>query len=159
MIKTTELLYTEDFLSVVQLGREMHDEVAPDEPFDDLEVTANLFMVVGDTQRSSINVWIVKSDDMVVGFGVGVLAKPLYTKVPNASLVLWYIKPDYRKTLAAFEILHNFEHWARLNGVYRIEVGAHRLDPKINSEEADKINKMFKRRGFKRAGEVFYRIV
>lgn len=157
--KTAELLYVEDFPRLVELGRDMIKQVAPNEPFDDHEITANMFMCVNDIHRDGLNIWISKVGEDIVGVGVGILAKPLYSKVPNASLVLWYVKPEYRKTLAAFEILHNFEHWARLHGAYRMEVGASRLDPSVQADEADKVNQIFKRRGFTRAGEVFYRIV
>ena len=157
--KTTELLYVEDFAPFVALGRSMVAEVAPDEPYDEEEIMSNLFMVVNDIQRGSVNVWISKAKDELVGLAVGMIGKTLYSKAPIATLVLWYVKPEYRTTLAAFELLHNFEHWARLHGAYRIEVGASRLDPRVQVDGADKINEIFKRRGFTRAGEVFYRIV
>lgn len=157
--KVTELLYVEDFPAFVALGRDMVAETAPDEPYDEEEVTANLFMVVNDISRGSVNVWIAKVGDDMVGMAVAQIGKPLYSKAPIATLTLWYVKEAYRTTLAAFELLHNYEHWAKLQGAYRIEVGALRLDPKKSVEEADKINKIFSRRGYARAGEVFAKIV
>ena len=153
MTKASELLYIEDFDAVVALGQLMQLECEPSIPYNELEVRANLFMCVNDLQREAINMWIVKDNDRIVGFGVGQISKFLFSHATKASLTLWFVLPEYRKTRAAFEILHNFENWARLQSVIRTEVGV----AKCNVDEAKHLNQMFTKRGFTRYGELFYR--
>lgn len=153
MTKASELLYIEDFDEFVALGQLMQQECEPDIPYDEAEVRANLFMCVGDIARETFNAWIVRDGDKMIGFGVGQIAKFLFSGTTKASLALWYVLPEYRRTRAAFEILHNFENWAKLMGSIRIEVGV----AKCSVEEADRLNKMFSKRGFTRYGELYYR--
>lgn len=152
-VKATELLYIENVPHVVELGRQMQQECEPDLSFSELETTANLLAVLNDVSRSECNIWIVWQDTEIVGFGVGYISKFLFSEMTKASLALWYVIPKYRKTRAAFEIMHNFENWAKINGSTRIEVGASR----VGVDDVDTLNRMFARRGFSRYGELFYR--
>lgn len=154
-MKTTELLHIEDFDQFVELGRAMHEECEPEIPFDELETRSNLFLCVGDITRADFNAWIVRLNDEIIGFGVGRITKYLFSPAPIASMMLWYVKPQYRRTRAAFELLHNFEQWAKLQGVARMEVGVTKCD----IDEADRLNGMFKKRNFTRFGELFYRSI
>lgn len=154
-MKTTELLYIEDFDQFVELGRAMHEECEPEIPFDELETRSNLFMCVNDLTRADFNAWIVRRDGMIIGFGVARITKYLFSAAPIASMNLWYVKPEFRHTRAAFELLHNFEQWAKLQGAARIEVGVTKCD----IAEADKLNRMFKKRNFTRFGELFYQSI
>ena len=150
-----ELLNDTDIPALVDIARKMQEECEPDIPFDEVETYANCLKCLKDIHRTGMNCWIVRDDLKVVGFAVGVQGRYLmFTKAEIASLTLWYVLPEYRnRSRAAFELLHNFESWAILNGAFRIEVGAAR----VGVEDATKLNHMFARRGFTSYGELFYR--
>ncbi len=133
----------------------MHQECEPSIPYDELVVRSNLFAVIGDLERSTMNGWIVKDGEKGVAFGIAVASPFLFSASLRASLSLWYVLPEYRKGRAAFEIFHHFENWSKLTGCVRIEVGA----SKYAVGSASEINKMFVRRGFTHIGEVFCREV
>lgn len=154
-MKAEELLYIEDIPAMIEVGRAMQQECEPDIEFDDVEVAANCFACINDLEREHINCWIIQDGEQIIAFGVGRIGKYMFSKAKIASMVFWYVRPEYRKTRASFEILHNFENWATLSGAYRIEVGAARM----GVDEANKINGIFKRRGFRPYGELFYREV
>lgn len=152
-MKAIELLYIEDIPAMIDVGRTMQQECEPTIPFDETEVAANCFACINDLERSQMNCWIIKDGDRIIAFGVGRIGKYMFSKAKIASMIFWYVLPEYRKTRASFEILHNFENWATLSGAARIEVGA----AKVGVDEANKINRIFKRRGFRQYGELFYR--
>ena len=90
----------------------------------------------------------------MIGFSVGQIGKFLFSNVTIASLQLWYVMPEYRtRTRAAFELLHTFENWAKLSGVYRIEVGG----AKISAEEAENANRIFAKRGYTLYGKLLFK--
>lgn len=152
-MKATELLYLDDIDRFLELGQQMQAECEPDLPYDDMEARSNVWACLQDTSRSELNVWIVRHEGEIVGFGVGRIGKYLFSTAKIGSLLLWYVLPQHRKSRAAFEILHNFENWCKLQDVTRIEVGA----AKVGVEDADNLNRMFTKRGFRRYGELFFR--
>lgn len=151
----TELLHDTEILDLLDVSQRMQKECEPDIPFDEVEAYANALKCIDDIHRKTMNIWICRDGEKVVGFAVGVQGRYLmFTKAEIASLTLWYVIPAYRnRSRAAFELLHNFENWARLNGAFRIELGAAR----VGVEAADRINNMFTRRGFSSYGELFQR--
>ena len=159
MIKTTELLYVEDFPAFVAIGREMHDIFAPYEDFDEQEILRNLYIVVNDISRSLYNVWISKDGDKMIGFGCAAATSVFYSKKLSTCLVHWYVTEKYRTTFAGFQILHMFEQWSRLQGAFKMEVGALKVGPDNSMDDVNKINRMLNKRGFIRSGEVLHRIV
>lgn len=154
-MKAHELLYFEDIDPLVQLAHTMHVECDPTLPVDVKESTLYALSVINDIERKERNVWIVRRNDQMIAFGLGRIGQYPFNKLTVASLMYLYVLPEHRKSSAAFEILHTFENWAKLQGAFRIEVGAVRTDVEV----ADKINRMFTKRGFVRYGDMFYKPV
>lgn len=154
-IKATELLHFSDFDDFVELVRAMQRECESEVEFDELELRANMMHYLNDFSRENVNCWVVWDDLKMIGFAVGRISSFMFfSQQKLASFAVWYVKPEYRKlSRAAFELFHNFENWAKLQGAFRIEAGACRTD----ESEAKDMNKMFARRGFTSYGELFYR--
>lgn len=153
MTKATELLYIDEIDEFITVGKRMQEECEPDLPFSELEARSNAMTCLNDLKRESLNCWVVRHQGKIVGFSAGRCGKYLFSESTIATMIFWYVLPEYRKTRAAFELLHNFENWARLNGAVRIEVGAAKTD----TIEANNINKMFAKRNFTKYGELYYR--
>ena len=152
-MKAAELLYIDDFTSLAALMKQMRDECEPDIEFHEEILIARMFNCVNDLHREDFNCWVIRYEDRLIAFGVGRMHDFMFSPQKVASLLYWYVAPEYRrKSWAAFHILHTFENWAKLNKAVRIEVGAAKA-----IGDANKINQMFAKRGFKHYGELFYR--
>lgn len=150
-----ELLTLDCVEQLVFISKQMRAECEPDVAYDEQLVRARALHLLSDMHRTEMNVWLVRDGDFAVGFAVGIMGDYLmFSKAQIANMTLWYVIPAYRnRSRAAFELLHNYENWATINGAFRIEVGAARK----GVEDARKINAMFSRRGFTSYGEIFYR--
>lgn len=153
MIKARELLYHDEFDDFIELSRIMLAESEPDLAYSEVTVRANLLHCVNDIQREWVNVWIVRDGKTAIGFAVGHVSQFLMSEQRKACLLYWFVHPKYRRTRAAFELLHNFENWATLSGAVRIEVGA----AKCVADDANALNRMFEKRKFKQYGALYYR--
>lgn len=152
-MKVEELRFDTDIQAFIDISREMQQECEPIIPFDEVEVAANSIMIINDLDRVNINAWIIKRDDKIIAFSIGRIGRYMFSQATVASMVFWYVRREYRKTRAAFELLHTFQNWAALNNAFRIEVGA----AKVGVSEAVKINGIFKKRGLRSYGELFYK--
>lgn len=151
-IKGREVL-AHDVEGFAELCIEMHKECEPDVTLDLNTLYKNLVHYANDIERKHVNMWVVSRGADFIGGGVGFISPFMFSTETKATLLYWFVKPEYRKTRAAFEVLHNFENWAALQFVSRIELGV----AKIDTLGADDLNKMFRKRGFQKFGEVYYR--
>lgn len=150
--KAEEVLYLDDFDEIIDISIRMQKECEPDIPFDESEQRSHMMTLLSDIQRENCNMWIVKHKGKIVGFAAAIAHKYMFSKAKIASLAFWYVTPPYRKSRVAFELFHTFEHWAKLIGVARIEVGASK-----SVGDTDNINRMFTKRGFAEYGALFYK--
>lgn len=151
--KSTELLHLDEIDAFVDLGHVHQQECEPDLGFDEIVARANVWSVMSDMSRAKMNMWVVRKDDIIVGYAIGTIHQYMFSTAKLASLVIWYVLPQHRKTPAAFKLLVNFENWAKLQGVRRIEIGAARESGGNTTE----VNRMFTKRGFRQYGELFFR--
>lgn len=150
-MKVEELLYIDDFPQVVALIRKHVAEADPDDEFDEKETLQSLFAITNDLKRTEQNAWLVWDGGLIVGYALAHISKNPYNTQTEAMLRYHYVEPKSRVSTAAFQLLHTFQNWAKLTGASRITLGAGRIDPEI----ADRINKMYERRGFKRIGAMY----
>jgi hypothetical protein len=155
VIKAREILSDDDAVRVSELAAVFHDECDRSLSFDKLAVVVSCQNILRNIAREWQNCFIVHHDDLPIGFAVGECVKYYFSNDKYSSLTEWYVLPSWRHTRAAFELMHTYENWSRLNGASRIVLGAARQ----GLGEVSKINEMFRRRGFTEYGALFYRDV
>ena len=151
--KAHELLYLNDVDRFIELGHIHQQECEPDLGFSEVVARANVWMTFEDMSRASLNMWVARKDGEIIGYAIGRIDRFVFSDAKLATLHMWYVLPDHRKTRAAFELLAAFENWAKLQGAARIEIGAARS----MGGDTTEVNRMFTKRNFKRYGELFYR--
>lgn len=124
MVEEIGSKHIEDLLP---LARSFHSEHNPSVEFDDAAVRESVLRASSDFDRPYVNGWIVyavKGEDRIpVGFLVGHCNRYFFNYSYCATQELWYIRPDYRGSKAAFALLKAFEEWARLRGAKQIFCG------------------------------------
>lgn len=151
-MKTTELLYIDDFPRVVELVRMHVKEYDPDEPFEEQEILSTLFGIVNDTKRTERNAWVVWDGGIIVGYALAYAVQLPFNKRVETMLRYHYVQPESRLGgMAAFSLLHTYQNWAKLIGASLVSLGASRIDA---PDLAKRINKMYEKRGFKLVGAI-----
>lgn len=63
-------------------------------------------------------------DGEVVGFYMGIIAAPWFTPELEAAEIMFWVRPDYRKTDLAKRLIEVAEEWARDNHAAKILIAA-----------------------------------
>jgi hypothetical protein len=152
VIRATEILHPQCANELADLSETFHAECDPGLTFERDEIIRECALTLVDLKRDRRNAWVVRDEGFPVGFAVGEMFKYLFSSELFSSLIHWYVIPSYRKTRAPFELLHNYENWSKINGATRSIVGAGHVGSTLRN-----VNDMFRRRGLKTYGELFYK--
>lgn len=133
-----------DIPVLVEIGRNFIQESPNfrDRGFDVLAITQHF--------KSLINgggvIFILEKDGLICGGFVGGIASDWFNNLKIAFDYVLYVKPEYRKTTAAYTLVKAFIDWAKANGADRIQCGT-----TTGVESAACIN-LYKKFGFKCVG-------
>lgn len=130
---------------IVALGKKMHKEHKPDEPFD-WDVCIEFASRVAADDTGSTAAWILYRYGLPIGFIVGNLSKRFSTSGVDANHSLWYVIPSARRYgKAAVLLWKTFEQWAHDNKARSINstVSLH------NAADMDRRVKLIKKLGYR----------
>ena len=82
----------------------------------------------------------------VVGMLMGVAAPHFHAPELGASLLSWYVLPEYRGSQAAIKLLHGFRRWARNRGAVRLYIGV------TSGIDVARTDRLLRRLGFRPCG-------
>ena len=139
---------TSDLKVLMQMGEAMHKESTfRTLPYDYEQLGRTLLYVLGHETGVML---VAESGGDVIG-ALGVVAHPAYSsKALIASDVAFYIKPEFRGSMAAVRLLQSAIQWAASMDVRRLTMA--------NSAGADSatFDRLMIKQGFKVAGSVCY---
>lgn len=151
MLVAREIDHKQDAITVLELAKQMRDELSPLDRLDEAHVYLQAAKIAEDIERETINCWLAEDEGEAVGFFVGRCSPTLMSKEPVANHDYWFIRKDYRKSRAAYVLFKAFEEWARLRGAVKI-IGNVALD---DLRLARDVMQMFPRLGYSEAGGYF----
>jgi GNAT superfamily N-acetyltransferase len=139
------LATSDDIPAIIELGRTMHIEstFAPMD-YDPERMKATLTELIAQSQYV-----VVATDDVgqVIGGLVGMCTQSWFGSDMVANDLALFVHPDWRKSLAAEQLVLMFVHWAKL-------AGAKQIRPGVTSGDM-RAEKLYERMGFSRCGASF----
>lgn len=100
-------------------------------------------------QREDFGIFVLCNGDEVVGMLIGFVAPCFFSKVIQAAEIAWYVDPDHRGSRKVLEMLDLYEEWAENHGA----VVANLVN--LNVLKADKVAKIYKRKGYRPVENTF----
>ena len=101
-----------------------------------------------DFDRISYNAWVAYKEEEAVGFLVGTASQYFFSAQVSARQELWYVRPAFRGSRIAFDLIRAFQRWG-------LDIGAVELYTGIVSADAEtgkKVSRILTKIGFPRAG-------
>lgn len=142
-----------DVTMLVELGRRVHAGTrfaAYD--YNDLRVAANMttLIEIGQEQDGTHAVFIAEDRrDSPVGVLLGAVERPIFSDLPVANVLVYYVFPEKRMTGAGFRLLTAFRRWAENRSAFEICVS-------INSgADLPRTERFLTRLGFRQTGGNF----
>lgn len=102
--------------------------------------TVNAFLSAPKEERIII---LAIVDDKPVGMLAGMISELLINRMKIASEVMWWMDPEYRGSRVSLELLDAYEFWATKCGANVIQLST------VETEQAERIGKLYNRRGYK----------
>ncbi len=134
-----------DIPAIIELGRTMHNESTfAGMNYDPARVKATLTELI---DRSQYVVVAIDESSQVIGGLVGMCTQSWFGNDMVANDLALFVHPDWRKSIAAEQLVLMFVHWAKLAGAKQIRPGVTTGD--------DRAEKLYQRMGFTRCGASF----
>ncbi len=99
--------------------------------------------------RDDFLVLALETEDEVVGMFIGFIAPCFFSDAEQASEIVWYVSPEHRGSKEAYKMLILFEDWADTKGAACINM------VNLDVLNADKVAKMYTKRGYRLAENTF----
>jgi len=135
----------DDIPAIIELGRTMHNESTfAGMDYDPERVSSTLTKLIDQSQYV-----VVATDDggQVIGGLVGMCTQSWFGNDMVANDLALFVHHDWRKSIAAEQLVLMFIHWAKLAGAKQIRPGVTTGD--------DRAEKLYQRMGFTRCGASF----
>lgn len=87
----------------------------------------------------------------VVGFLIGVMTSPIFSKVSMAIELAWYMDEEHRDASKGLKMLGAFESWAKEQGAAFVSMG--------DIQPVQDLTKLYERKGFKLMEKTFVKEV
>jgi GNAT superfamily N-acetyltransferase len=139
---------------VIEMAKAFHTEIGSAIPLEPEQIGKYYEMLRYDLDRDSFNCFIAYKGDEAVGFLVCKLSPYFFSSMVAAYQELWYVRPAFRSTRIAFDLIRAFEDWARLRGAAEIYTGQVTNDP----VKGKKVSKVLTKLGYPRVGS-YHRMV
>lgn len=139
-----------DIAALVKVGQRIHGETryaAYD--YNLARITANLTEIIcnGQEQKGTHAVFI--ADDhraQIVGVLIGAIERQIFSDLPVANMLVYYVFPDNRMSGAGFKLLTAFRRWAENSAAFEVCVS---INSAVHLERSDRF---LVRLGFLRTG-------
>ena len=134
---------TDDIMSLIMLGREMHKESPR---FRDMDYDEDKLMHLGLGLAEQGGIFIAEKDDKPVGMVLGMVTEHFFGHDLMATDLAFYVHPDHRGGTLAVRMLKKFEAWAFSLGAKVISVG---VSTEVGSERT---GQLYERLGYRITG-------
>ena len=139
----------EDFDAILDLSEEFWKETQFDEPFERSH-TINMVELAYNNELLAV----LEVENKIVGFAAGVKAPSLgSSKAVVGTELAWWVLPDYRKGGSGIKLLEFMEKLAKEGGVKYWNMVS------MQSSMPDKVNSMYKRKGYKLSEMTFTKVI
>lgn len=140
----------EDVPALIELGRRVHGETRFSEyDYNLTRVTENVTNIIkiGQNTRGTHCFFIAQDDQgEAAGVLIGVIERQLFSDLPVANVIVYYVFPNKRMSGAGFKLLSAFRKWADARSAFEICVG-------INSAaQIGRTHRFLMRVGFRQTG-------
>lgn len=144
-----EVINVRQFRELEPLMRQMHQENAPQLPFDFEQVVRKAKIYLDDLERKVYNVWVAYREGEPVGFCIGFVAEFEMNYDVGAQTRYIFVTKKLRGSPIAFLLIREFLRWASLRGAVRYIIDT------TMEVHLPKFAKMAGKLGFKPAGAYF----
>lgn len=139
-----------DTAALVKVGQRIHSETRYAAYDYNLErITGNLTDIIRIRQDQQGSHAVFIADDHrreIIGVLIGALERHIFSDLPVANMLVYYVFPDNRMSGAGFKLLTAFRRWAENSAAFEVSVG-------INSAvHLDRSDRFLIRLGFTRTG-------
>lgn len=114
----------------------------PEVPVDPDKIERVITSLLEGDQTKGIII-LAMEDDKPVGLIAASAIEMLFNTELIAQEVMYWVEPEYRRGRHALELLNAFEFWAKKVGC------AYTMMSLVETEQADKVAKLYERRGYK----------
>jgi len=121
------LATADDIEQIAELGREMVENSNFAPLGYDIEHVKTVLTAYVDTQF----VAVYEVDDAIVGYFIGTLVKPWFTKKMVGYDSCFYLKKEHRNGRVAIKMVKAFDEWCKSLGGAQIRLGTSSGDPSV----------------------------
>lgn len=133
-IDSTELPLT------VPLAKRFHDQAGFDSEFSETRYAATLMQAL---ESGILGAFGMFDGDKLVGLLLGIIGPQFLVEANLAQELMWWVEPEYRKSLNPIRLLTLFEEWAKTNGAQAIVMA------RFTEADDNRLDKFYKKRGFR----------
>lgn len=87
---------------------------------------------------------LLKDGNKVVGIIAGQITEPVFCDRKIAHEIVWYVLPDYRKSIWSIKLLKAFEYWSE--NVMKADITQM---ASVSNDHIDKLQSLYEKRGYK----------
>lgn len=143
-----EVRTDDEIEDIVLMARAFHAEVGAPAEFEAECIREYGRAIQKDFDREHYTAFIAYLNGDPVGFLVCTARPYFFSRQIIASQELWYVRPAFRGTRIAFDLIRAFEDWARLRGAVELVTGVMNKD----ADTGKKIGKILTKIGYPRFG-------
>lgn len=127
----------DDVLDIVLLARQFLKEAKTPIKLDKALFTKNLEATL---DNANYFFYVSEQEGEVIGCLAGQISNTIFSSVPIAVEIGWFIDPAYRKARDGLKLFSTFEQWAKSKGCEAISMG--------DLAEVQDLAPLYKRRGY-----------
>lgn len=135
----------DDFSEVTTLAQQFVKE-SPYKRFDKQYLVNSVYKFLDKPKNETICLLLLDDTGHPVGFLAGMIYSTLFHPEKIATEIAWYVKPEFRKSRKALELMNAFEYWAEMNKCTRVC---------MSSLNDSKVEKLYNRKGYEKIEESF----
>ena len=133
-IDSTELPLT------VPLAKRFHDQAGFDSEFSENRFATTLMTAL---EAGMLGAFGMFHEEQLVGVLLGIIGPQFLVEANLAQELMWWVDPEYRKTLDSVRLVLLFEQWAENNGAQAIVMA------RFTEADDNRLDNFYRRRGFR----------
>ncbi len=153
--RVIEFTTQEHIDDIIALAVLFHAESSPHLNFEPAVIQYYADAIKADYDRENYNAYIAYREHEPVGFLVCKMVPYFFNRDRLAQQELWYVRPGYRGTRVAFDLIRAFEDWAKLRGAVEIWTG----QANENANTGKKVSKVLAKIGYPRIGSYHRKVM
>jgi len=133
-IDSTELPLT------VPLAKRFHDQAGFDSEFSETRFATTLMNAL---DAGILGAFGMFDGDKLVGLLLGIIGPQFLVEANLAQELMWWVDPEYRKSLNSVRLVMLFEEWSKMNGASAIVMA------RFTEADDNRLDNFYRRRGFR----------